>query len=137
MNAIASVIEAEEKPDLLPGVRSTEVPMTADEGSTIKIVHFELTRMVPLDLVHSFAWNEERGRRLKALRGSIALADLAKMIDERGVKCGKSNLSKLETGLSQTITQKLLKAICETLDSDFSYFFPTAQIGLDNPIPPP
>lgn len=123
------------KPDLLPEVETMVTPMTAEGRDNIKVFHFELNRMVALSEVHSFVWNEEKGRRLRSLRGEMIRSELVALIEEQGVQCGQTNIHKLETGMSKTVTQELITAICKALATDISYFFPTAQIGLDYPTP--
>lgn len=61
--------------------------------------------------IRSLEWTEERGRKLKEIRGSMSLRDLAGAIQANGESCSWQNIAKLENGVTETVRVKTLLAI--------------------------
>lgn len=53
--------------------------------------------MLPMSEVLSVRWNEQRSRKLRSLRGEMALADLARKLNDIGITISRQYLHKLET----------------------------------------
>jgi len=68
--------------------------------------------MLPMSEILSIKWTDERRQRLRELRGSMTLVELAKRLDSNGIKVSRQYLHKMETdsevrGASPEIVQGL------------------------------
>jgi DNA-binding Xre family transcriptional regulator len=68
------------------------------------------------------AWNKDRGELLKRLRGKKSRQKLADEIAAKGGECSHQNIKKLEYGESESVSLKVLEAICAALDISLSNF---------------
>ncbi|MBD2534188.1 helix-turn-helix transcriptional regulator [Nostoc flagelliforme FACHB-838] len=73
-------------------------------------------------------WNNERGQLLKRLRGKKSRQKLADEIAARGGECSHQNIKKLEYGESESVSVKVLEAICAALDISLSDFLSTLEV---------
>ncbi|MBD2466312.1 helix-turn-helix transcriptional regulator [Nostoc sp. FACHB-145] len=78
--------------------------------------------------VVSVAWNKDRGTVLKRLRGKKSRQKLADEISARGGECSHQNLKKLEYGESESVSLKVLEAICTALEISISNFLSTVEV---------
>ncbi|MFN6571772.1 helix-turn-helix transcriptional regulator [Dendronalium sp. ChiSLP03b] len=78
--------------------------------------------------VVSVAWNKDRGTVLKRLRGKKSRQKLADEIATRGGECSHQNLKKLEYGESESVSLKVLEAICTALEISISNFLSTVKV---------
>ncbi|BBD64530.1 hypothetical protein NIES4072_18080 [Nostoc commune NIES-4072] len=74
------------------------------------------------------AWNNERGQLLKRLRGKKSRQKLADEIAATGGECSHQNIKKLEYGESESVSIKVLEAICAALDISLSDFLSTLEV---------
>jgi len=78
--------------------------------------------------VVSVAWNKERGEVLKHLRGKKSRQKLAEEIADQGGECSHQNLKKLEYGKSESVSLKVLEAICLTLGISLKDFLSMVEV---------
>lgn len=78
--------------------------------------------------VVSVAWDKERGELLKQLRGKKSRQKLIGEISARGGECSHQNLKKLEYGESESVSIKVLEAICLALGISLSDFLRTVDL---------
>ncbi len=78
--------------------------------------------------VISVAWNKDRGMLLKRLRGKKSRQRLADEIAARGGECSHQNLKKLEYGESESVSLKVLEAICTALEISISDFLSIVEV---------
>ena len=78
--------------------------------------------------VVSVAWDKDRGGVLKRLRGKKSRQKLADEIAARGGECSHQNLKKLEYGESESVSVKVLEAICAALGISISDFLSTVEV---------
>ncbi|MBD0265576.1 MAG: helix-turn-helix transcriptional regulator [Tolypothrix sp. Co-bin9] len=78
--------------------------------------------------VVSVAWNKDRGIVLKQLRGKKSRQKLADEIAAKGGECSHQNLKKLEYGESESVSLKVLEAICTALNISLNDFLSTVEI---------
>ncbi|MCG6138172.1 MAG: helix-turn-helix transcriptional regulator [Nostoc sp. LLA-1] len=78
--------------------------------------------------VVSVVWNKDRGTVLKQLRGKKSRQKLADEIAARGGECSHQNLKKLEYGESESVSLKVLEAICTALEISVSNFLSTVEV---------
>ncbi|BAY35698.1 hypothetical protein NIES2111_00140 [Nostoc sp. NIES-2111] len=78
--------------------------------------------------VVSVVWNQDRGIILKRLRGKKSRQKLADEIAARGGECSHQNLKKLEYGESESVSLKVLEAICTALEISVSNFLSTVEV---------
>ncbi|MFN6562868.1 MAG: helix-turn-helix domain-containing protein [Nostoc sp. ChiSLP01] len=71
-----------------------------------------------------------RGTVLKRLRGKKSRQTLADEIAARGGECSHQNLKKLEYGESESVSLKVLEAICTALEISISDFLSIAEITI-------
>jgi DNA-binding Xre family transcriptional regulator len=53
--------------------------------------------MLPMSEILSIKWSTQRGSRLRQMRGEIALADLARKLNDEGIVISRQYLHRLET----------------------------------------
>lgn len=80
--------------------------------------------------VVSVAWNQDRGKSLKRLRGKKSRQKLADEIAARGGECSHQNIKKLEYGESESVSLKVLEAICTALDISINDFLSTVEVTI-------
>jgi DNA-binding Xre family transcriptional regulator len=73
-------------------------------------------------------WNADRGKILKRLRGKKSRQKLVDEIVARGGECSHQNLKKLEYGESESVSVKVLEAICSALEIPLSNFLGTVEV---------
>ncbi len=78
--------------------------------------------------VVSLTWNQDKGNILKRLRGKKSRQKLADEIAARGGECSHQNLKKLEYGESESVSIKVLEAICLALDISLKDFFSIVEV---------
>jgi DNA-binding Xre family transcriptional regulator len=78
--------------------------------------------------VISVAWNQDRGKLLKRLRGKKSRQKLVNEIAARGGECSHQNLKKLEYGESESVSLKVLEAICTALEISLNDFLSTVEV---------
>ncbi|MBD2200683.1 helix-turn-helix transcriptional regulator [Calothrix anomala FACHB-343] len=78
--------------------------------------------------VVAVAWNQDKGMLLKRLRGKKSRQKLADEIAARGGECSHQNLKKLEYGESESVSIKVLEAICAALNISLSDFLSTVEV---------
>ncbi|MEH2363217.1 helix-turn-helix domain-containing protein [Nostoc sp.] len=74
------------------------------------------------------AWNKDKGQLLKRLRGKKSRQKLADEIAAKGGECSHQNIKKLEYGESESVSLKVLEAICFALDISLSDFLSTVEV---------
>lgn len=74
------------------------------------------------------AWNQDRGKILKQLRGTKSRQKLADEITAKGGECSHQNLKKLEYGESESVSLKVLQSICIALDIPLSHFLRIVEV---------
>ena len=80
--------------------------------------------------VRCVAWNADKGRILTELRGKKSRDQLKKDIEAIGGKSSRANLEKLEYGISQAVSVKVLQDICAALEIPLSRFVDIYFLGL-------
>ncbi|MEH2011575.1 helix-turn-helix domain-containing protein [Nostoc sp.] len=80
--------------------------------------------------VVSVAWNKDRGEVLKRLRGKKSRQKLVDEITARGGECSHQNLKKLEYGESESVSLKVLEAICMALNISLNDFLGTVEVTI-------
>ncbi|HLO88848.1 MAG TPA: helix-turn-helix transcriptional regulator [Nostocaceae cyanobacterium] len=80
--------------------------------------------------VVSVAWNKDRGEVLKRLRGKKSRQKLVDKIAALGGECSHQNLKKLEYGESESVSVKMLEAICLALGISLKDFLITVEVTL-------
>ncbi|BAY32886.1 hypothetical protein NIES2107_47800 [Nostoc carneum NIES-2107] len=78
--------------------------------------------------VVSVTWSKDRGAVLKQLRGKKSRQSLANEIAARGGECSHQNLKKLEYGESESVSIKVLEAICTALGISISDFLSIVEV---------
>ncbi len=78
--------------------------------------------------VVSVVWNKDRGILLKRLRGKKSRQKLADEIAARGGECSHQNLKKLEYGESESVSLKVLEAICAALEISINEFLSIVEV---------
>jgi DNA-binding Xre family transcriptional regulator len=78
--------------------------------------------------VVSVVWNQDKGTVLKRLRGKKSRQKLADEIAAKGGECSHQNLKKLEYGESESVSLKVLEAICTALEISVSNFLSTVEV---------
>ncbi|WP_414589960.1 helix-turn-helix domain-containing protein [Scytonema sp. PCC 10023] len=78
--------------------------------------------------VVSVAWNKEKAQVLKRLRGKKSRQKLVDEIAAIGGECSHQNLKKLEYGESESVSLKVLEAICTALGISVSDFLSTVEV---------
>ena len=80
--------------------------------------------------VVSVSWNQDKGELLKRLRGKKSRQKLADEIAVRGGECSHQNIKKLEYGESESVSLKVLEAICTALDISINDFLSTVEVTI-------
>jgi DNA-binding Xre family transcriptional regulator len=78
--------------------------------------------------VVSVAWNKDKAQVLKRLRGKKSRQKLVDEIAAIGGECSHQNLKKLEYGESESVSLKVLEAICTALGISVSDFLSTVEV---------
>lgn len=78
--------------------------------------------------VISVAWNKDKAQVLKRLRGKKSRQKLVDEIAAIGGECSHQNLKKLEYGESESVSLKVLEAICTALGISVSDFLSTVEV---------
>lgn len=78
--------------------------------------------------VVSIAWNKDRGELLKQFRGKKSRQKLVDEIYAKGGECSHQNLKKLEYGESESVSIKVLEAICLALEISLNDFLRTIEV---------
>lgn len=78
--------------------------------------------------VVAVVWNKDRGILLKRLRGKKSRQKLADEIAARGGECSHQNLKKLEYGESESVSLKVLEAICAALEISINEFLSIVEV---------
>ncbi len=78
--------------------------------------------------VVSVAWNKDKAQLLKRLRGKKSRQKLVDEIAAIGGECSHQNLKKLEYGESESVSLKVLEAICTALGISVSDFLSTVEV---------
>ncbi|MEO1375639.1 MAG: helix-turn-helix transcriptional regulator [Cyanobacteria bacterium J06635_10] len=73
-------------------------------------------------------WNPDRGKILKRLRGKKSRQKLVDEIAAKGGECSHQNLKKLEYGESESVSIKVLEAICTALNIPLSHFMSIIEV---------
>ncbi|WP_242053415.1 helix-turn-helix domain-containing protein [Nostoc parmelioides] len=78
--------------------------------------------------VVSVTWNKDRAKVLKRLRGKKSRQKLVDEISAKGGECSHQNLKKLEYGESESVSIKVLEAVCLALDISLKDFLSTVEV---------
>lgn len=78
--------------------------------------------------VVAVAWNKDRAEVLKRLRGKKSRQKLVEEIVAQGGECSHQNLKKLEYGESESVSVKVLEAICSALGISLKDFLSTVEV---------
>jgi DNA-binding Xre family transcriptional regulator len=78
--------------------------------------------------VVTVTWNEDRARVLRRLRGKKSRQKLVEVIAAQGGECSHQNLKKLEYGESESVSIKVLDAICLALGISLKDFLNTVEV---------
>ncbi|WP_257236679.1 helix-turn-helix domain-containing protein [Nostoc sp. 'Peltigera malacea cyanobiont' DB3992] len=78
--------------------------------------------------VVSVTWNKDRAEVLKRLRGKKSRQKLVDEISAKGGECSHQNLKKLEYGESESVSVKVLEAVCLALGISLKDFLSTVEV---------
>ncbi|WP_414756279.1 helix-turn-helix domain-containing protein [Anabaena sp. CCY 9910] len=78
--------------------------------------------------VVSVTWNKDRAKVLKRLRGKKSRQKLVDEISAKGGECSHQNLKKLEYGESESVSIKVLEAVCLALGISLKDFLSTVEV---------
>ncbi|ABA23104.1 hypothetical protein Ava_3497 [Trichormus variabilis ATCC 29413] len=78
--------------------------------------------------VVSVTWNKDRAEVLKRLRGKKSRQKLVDEISAKGGECSHQNLKKLEYGESESVSIKVLEAVCLALGISLKDFLSTVEV---------
>lgn len=78
--------------------------------------------------VVSVTWNKDRAEVLKRLRGKKSRQQLVDEIAAKGGECSHQNLKKLEYAESESVSIKVLEAICLALGISLKDFLSTVEV---------
>ncbi|WP_232317129.1 helix-turn-helix domain-containing protein [Anabaena sp. CA = ATCC 33047] len=78
--------------------------------------------------VVAVSWNKDRAAVLKRMRGKKSRQKLAEEISAKGGECSHQNLKKLEYGESESVSIKVLEAICLALGISLKDFLSTVEV---------
>lgn len=78
--------------------------------------------------VVSVTWNKHRAETLKRLRGKKSRQQLVDEIAAKGGECSHQNLKKLEYAESESVSIKVLEAICLALGISLKDFLSTVEV---------
>lgn len=84
--------------------------------------------MIGLEYVDRLKWNEELGKRLESLRGTLSMRALAERVNNLGYQCSYQYIHKLEEGRSESVSTDIIVAICDALGEDFKELYPSFYI---------
>ncbi len=94
----------------------------SNQGKKVSKIYIYIADVVAV------AWNKDRGMLLKQLRGKKSRPKLADEIAAKGGECSHQNLKKLEYGESESVSVKVLYAICSALEISVSDFLSTVKV---------
>ncbi|MEH2393736.1 MAG: helix-turn-helix transcriptional regulator [Nostoc sp.] len=78
--------------------------------------------------VVSVTWNKDRAEVLKRMRGKKSRQKLVDEISAKGGECSHQNLKKLEYGESESVSVKVLEAVCLALGISLKDFLSTVEV---------
>ncbi|MEH2226440.1 helix-turn-helix domain-containing protein [Nostoc sp.] len=78
--------------------------------------------------VVSVTWNKDKAEVLKRLRGKKSRQKLVDEISAKGGECSHQNLKKLEYGESESVSIKVLEAVCLALGISLKDFLSTVEV---------
>lgn len=101
------------------------------QDSNIDIVDYiSETKMFPITEISYFAWDNGKGARLKALRGSISRDSLAKKLKTSSPGASKQYIQKLEDGRAESVSREILQNICAAIGCDISNVIPSVVLSI-------
>lgn len=86
------------------------------------------TSMIPLEYVARLAWDENLGKRLKALRGKMSRRELAEKLRGRGISCSHQGIQQIELGGWETVDLNLILAMCEEFGISVGQLIPLVRV---------
>lgn len=90
--------------------------------------HRETKMYIYVADVVSVTWNKDKAEVLKRFRGKKSRQKLVDEIAAKGGECSHQNLKKLEYGESESVSIKVLEAICLALGISLKDFLSTVEV---------